>query len=158
MSTSDPRSRLILHLNWHGQALPVLLNGLPSKRAVAEGSASTADYSALPQPSDEEIDSINPYAQILKGIYRTPTFLIHGTTDDLIPWQQSAETHQALVKKGIPAEVRILEDLPHLFDMIGNTDTRGSEAVKEGFDFLATHAGLKGSRGPRQIIGRKISE
>ena len=145
MSTSDARSRLILHLNWRGQALPVLLNGLPSKRAVANGSAPGIDYSNLPQPSDEEIASINPYAQILKGTYRTPTFLVHGTDDDLIPWQQSAQTHEALVKAGVPAEIRIPEGLPHLFDMIPGTDKGAFKVVTEGYEFLAFHAGIRRS-------------
>jgi acetyl esterase/lipase len=143
MSTADPRSRLILHLNWFGQALPVLLNGLPSMAALENGSASSAiNYHNLPQPSDKEVSAINPYAQILSGTYRTPTFILHGTEDDLIPWQQSVRTYEALMQQGVPAEIRILQGLPHLFDMLPGTDGQGSRAVAEAYNFLAIHAGL----------------
>lgn len=28
MSLDDPRSRIVLHMNWEGKSLPVLINGL----------------------------------------------------------------------------------------------------------------------------------
>lgn len=152
MSPSDARSRIVLHMNWTGQTLSVLLKGLPSKRqAAAAAAAATAPASAapspidptttqswlsLPQPSTDEIISISPLAQIERGTYRTPTFLIHGTDDDLIPWQQSQRTFAALNGRGIPAGIHMLERGVHLFDLYRNADGKGERAVREGYGFL----------------------
>ncbi len=87
MSPSDPRSRIILHMNWKGQALPVLCNGLPSKFTVS--TIDLGKYQCLEQPPQEQIIGISPYAQIIQDNYKTPTYVIHGTKDDLIPWQQA---------------------------------------------------------------------
>lgn len=83
--------------NWKGQALPILLNGLPSKSQSAH---TNTDYTNLLHPALSRIASISPLAQVQKGTYRTPTFLIHGTRDDLIPWQQSEEFRDALEMEG----------------------------------------------------------
>lgn len=121
MSVSDPRSRIVLHMNWHGQTLPVLLHGLPSRTAKVTG----VEMRSMDQPSQEEIISISPLAQILRGNYRTPTFLVHGTRDDLIPWQQSQTTYAALTSKGVRAGIKILEGAVHLFDLHRDPDGEG---------------------------------
>lgn len=77
MNLEDPRSRIVLHMNWKGQALPVLLNGLPSKAQLQSPSKESTYYS-LPIPSKEDIVSISPASQIRMGNYHVPTFLIHG--------------------------------------------------------------------------------
>lgn len=102
MAPSDPRSRIVLHMNWKGQALPVLLNGLPPKSRAPSSSPASTFYN-MPQPTAEQIVSISPFAQIVRDAYRTPTFLIHGTDDDLIPYQQTQRVHDALVQRGVPA-------------------------------------------------------
>ena len=119
MSLSDPRSRIALHMNWKGQALPVLLNGLPSKKKLPDASAgaSTTNWLDLPQPSMDRVRAVSPYAQIVEGNYRVPTFLIHGTRDDLVPWEQSVRTRDALVSRGVRAVVAIVDNAVHLFDL-----------------------------------------
>jgi hypothetical protein len=92
MSLEDPRWRFILHANWQAQTLPMLINGLPSKSQVS-GSGRTLDSVLNMQiPDSGAIASISPYDQIRRGCYKTPTYLLHGTKDDLIPWQQSYAT------------------------------------------------------------------
>lgn len=135
MSLEDPRSRIVLHMNWHGQALPVLLHGLPSRKTQGAG-AETERWQSREQPSEEEIVSISPLAQIRLGSYRTPTFLVHGTRDDLIPWRQSQMTYDALTSKGVNAGINILDDAIHLFDLHRDPDGKGWLAVQEGYDFL----------------------
>ena len=103
MAPDDPRSRIILHMNWKGQSLPILLRGLPTPDTVSYSEAEK--LISQPQPSTEEIQRVSPYAQIKRGVYRTPTFIIHGTEDDLIPWEQSVRTIDALKAKGVRAEV-----------------------------------------------------
>nr|UWV21351.1 polyketide synthase 19 [Chaetomium globosum] len=135
MSLEDPRSRIALHMNWKGQALPVLLGGLPSKGKAGEG----VDWKNRPQPSDEEVAAVSPYAQVVAGSYRTPTFLIHGTRDDLIPWQHTERIKDALVERGVPAGAAIVQDAVHLFDLYGS---EGWEAVLEGYEFLFKQIGV----------------
>lgn len=135
MSLSDPRSRIVLHMNWHGQTVPVLLHGLPSRKKKSAG-VEMESWRSIDQPSQEEKISIRPLAQVLRGSYRTPTFLVHGTRDDLIPWQQSQMTYAALTSKGIHAGINILEGAVHLFDLYRDHDGKGWRAVQEGYDFL----------------------
>ncbi|RMZ75270.1 hypothetical protein DV737_g5363, partial [Chaetothyriales sp. CBS 132003] len=106
LAPSDPRSRLALYMNFHGRTLHVLLNGL-DKRSCREPSA--------PTPAD--VVAVSPLAHIRRGKYTTPTFIIHPRQDDLIPWQQAQLTWEVLRAKGIDAELRIVENVPHLFDM-----------------------------------------
>lgn len=120
-------------MNWKGQALPVLLNGLPSK-----AKADNKTWEALPQPSTSQIVSISPYSQIVCGNYHTPTFLIHGSKDDLIPWEQTKQTHDTLAGRGVKSECLILEDAVHLFDLLDDPTGKGWEAILEGYKFLSS--------------------
>ncbi|KAL3462245.1 hypothetical protein BJX64DRAFT_288576 [Aspergillus heterothallicus] len=134
MAPQDPRSRIVLHMNWKGQFMPVLLRGLPPA-----GSVSDAEAAALmnqPQPPREEIQRASPYAQITKGVYRTPTFIIHGTEDDLIPYTQSVRTIEALQAQGVKAGIRAPKGKIHLFDMYRDADGSSWEAVRKGYEFL----------------------
>lgn len=131
MSTSDPRSRIVLHMNWKGQSLPVLVNGLPPMSAAA----SNVDYANLPQPNDDQLSIISPLAHVKNDTYRTPTYLIHGKPDDLIPWQQSQEFVEALKMKGVQTGLDVPEGKKHLFDMFRDPDGSGWESVKKGYEF-----------------------
>ncbi|KAK2879438.1 Type I Iterative PKS [Arthroderma sp. PD_2] len=137
MCPTDPRSRIILHMNWHGQTLPVLCNGLPAKDAVLP--KKQKEFESLPQPPREQIAEISPYAQISRGKSRSPTYLIHGTNDDLIPWQQSQRTYEALKEAGIPAGISILEGQPHLFDLFSDATGEKQQAVEDAYAFIFKH-------------------
>lgn len=146
MSTTDARSRIALHMNWKGQALPTLLDGLPSKRQLENGEwkeAAVKDWKQRPIPAVELIRAVSPYAQILAGNYKVPTFLIHGTKDDLIPFQHSQRVRDALLERGVDAGVAVPEGAVHLFDLY-REDERGQQAraVLEGYDFLCPHVGI----------------
>ncbi|KAL4994636.1 hypothetical protein BDV10DRAFT_188837 [Aspergillus recurvatus] len=134
MAPDDPRSRIVLHMNWKGQCLPVLLRGLPHSDSVSPSEAE--QLMSQSQPDIQEIQRVSPYAQIQKGVYRTPTFVIHGTEDDLIPYQQSVRTVQALKDKGVRAEVCVPQGKVHLFDMFKDVDGSSWEVVKRGYAFL----------------------
>jgi acetyl esterase/lipase len=136
MAPSDPRSRIALHMNWKGQTLPFLLNGLKCKGSDIQ----TANL-ILPTPTLEQIQSVSPLSQIRRGNYRTPTFLIHGTQDDLIPWQQLQRTHTALQDKGVIAELRLLDGAIHLFDLDRRYEKNDEavRAVRDGYKFLYRH-------------------
>ena len=138
MSPSDPRSRIALHMNWKGQALPVLLNGLPSV-AQANSKSDGTDWKCLPMPPLEKIVAVSPYAQVLRGNYCTPTFLVHGTADDLIPWRQSREFCDELLGKGVRAGIAVPDGRRHLFDLYRDADGVGWAAVMAGYEFLFAH-------------------
>ncbi|KAL4814504.1 hypothetical protein BDW67DRAFT_192176 [Aspergillus spinulosporus] len=134
MAPDDPRSRIVLHMNWKGQCLPVLLRGLPPSNS--RSSSDAEQLMSQPQPEIEEIQRVSPYAQIQKGVYRTPTFVIHGTEDDLIPYEQSVRTVQVLKDMGVRAEISVPQGKAHLFDMFKDTDGSSWEVVKRGYEFL----------------------
>ncbi|KAI1140804.1 BcPKS19, polyketide synthase [Hypoxylon sp. FL0543] len=135
---TDPRCRIVLHINWKAQTLPVILGGLPSRRKSAEY-PDIKDWNALPQPSLDKIVAASPLAQIRQGNYQTPTFLIHGTADDLIPWQQSRGTFEAMMDRNIPAELVLVEGAPHICDLSSDPDSEGWRAAVRGYEFLSSY-------------------
>jgi acetyl esterase/lipase len=135
MSLKDPRWRFVLHMNWRAQMLPLLINGLPSKSKLASPADAKSFYN-LPLPTQEQIASVSPYSQIVRNNYRTPTFLIHGTADDLIPWQQSQKVIDALKQRDVPAGIHLLDGVEHVFDTFSS---KGFEAIQEGYQFLFDH-------------------
>ncbi|KAJ5164771.1 Acyl transferase/acyl hydrolase/lysophospholipase [Penicillium coprophilum] len=125
---SDPR--IVLHINWKTQTLPILIGGLPSKKNSAD--LKIQGWKTLPQPSLDAIVRVSPRAQILQGNYHTPTFLIHGTGDDLISWQQSQGTYDALRDAGITAGLALIEGAPHICDLSSNPESDGWKAAIQG--------------------------
>ena len=123
-------------MNWRAQTLPFLINGLPTGKAAATGhnTDSSSDSYNLPRPSSQQIASISPYAQILRGAYTTPTFLIHGTADDLIPWEHSQRVVDALRDRGVESQIEVLEGVEHLFDTFS---AKGWEEIERGYRWLA---------------------
>lgn len=138
MTLHDPRWRFVLHMNWKAQMVPVLLHGLPSRSILAGTSTNPETYSNLPQPLKEDIVPISPLAQILHGNYQSPTFFVHGTSDDLIPLAQSERAYEALMVRGIKAGIFRLEGADHLFDFFQDRSVgrRGPVAVEAGYQFL----------------------
>lgn len=135
---TDARCRIVLHINWKAQTLPIIIGGLPS-RNKADKSSGKIDWKALPQPSLEKIRAVSPMTHIRAGDYKTPTFLIHGTADDLIPWQQSQGTYEAMVEEGIPTELALVEGAPHITDLSSNPDSKGWQAAVRGYDFICSY-------------------
>lgn len=134
---SDPRCRIVLHMNWKAQTLPVLIWGLPCKTSARHEDADSNDCDALPQPPFEEVMPCSPLAQIRRGNYSTPTFLVHGTADDLIPWQQSRRTYECLVDRGVSAKLALVDGAPHVCDMSSDIESPGWKVVLRGYEFLA---------------------
>ena len=133
MSVEDRRWRFVLHMNWRAQTLPVLINGLPSKAQLERSGRTVDDIIEMQMPDEEAIASISPYSQIVRGSYKTPTYLLHGTADDLIPWQQSQATVDALRSQGVEAQVSIIQDAEHVFDTFSD---RWSPEVTRAFGWL----------------------
>ena len=140
IAPKDPRSRVMLHMNWHGQTLPVFFKGLPSASTVASQAA--AHFNHLQQPPAEDIVQASPYAQIIRGNYKSPTHLVFGTNDDLIPWQQAQRTVKAMRDAGIESGLTLAPDQPHLFDMYRDPDGSRWSYVMEGYRFLFQRIGI----------------
>lgn len=136
LAPSDARSRIALHMNRNAQTLPVLLHGPALVTHPTDNIAV--------EPTQEQIAAVSPLAQIRRGEYRTPTFIVHGTRDDLIPWQQSQRAHVALVEAGVEAGLRVVEGAVHLFDVYPGfeRDKGAAGAVRDGFEFLSRWVGL----------------
>ena len=130
LASSDPRSRLALYMNLHGRTLHVLLNGL-DRRTHSE---------PLP-PAPADVAAVSPLAHVRNATYFTPTFIIHPREDDLIPWQQAQRTWEAMSAHGIDAELRIVDQVPHLFDLYREhrSNKVTMRTVTEGYDFLHRH-------------------
>lgn len=145
ISWEDARSRLIMYMHREGCSLDVLLSGLDARTRRAPK-----------RPTAAQIRSVSPLAHILGGEYKTPTFLVHPRDDDLIPWQQAWRSWEALRAAGVDAEVRIVDHVPHLFDMYQRhmSTERTRRVVAEGYDFLCRHAGLAGAGSVDELADR----
>ncbi|CAN9179705.1 unnamed protein product [Alternaria sp. RS040] len=139
IAPKDARSRIVLHMNWHGQTLPVLFRGLPCAKHA--GRTEDATWHNMAQPSNDEVVRGSPYAQIIRGNYKSPTHIVFGTKDDLIPWQQAKRTADALHAAGVESGLTLVEDQPHLFDMYGDPTGKRWEAVLEGYAFVFNRIG-----------------
>lgn len=135
MTPKDSRSRVVLHMNWHAQTLPVLFRGLPP-RTAGMSAAESSKFNHMEQPRRDDVIQASPYAQIKKGNYKSPTHIVFGTRDDLIPWQQAQRTVGAMRKAGVDVGFTLVEGQPHLFDLYRDPDGRRWEAVLEGYQFL----------------------
>jgi dipeptidyl aminopeptidase/acylaminoacyl peptidase len=128
-------------MNWKGQTLPVLLHGGHYWATRKRDGDSEA---ASPPPTAEKVQAVSPLAQIRDGCYKSPTFLIHGTLDDLIPVEQAQRTYKKLISQGIEAELRVVEKGLHLFDIYPwyEENREAFEAVLDGYQFLRDHVQL----------------
>lgn len=117
--------------------MPVIIGGLPNKKKAA--GLKVREWNALQQPGLDEIVPVNPLAQIVRGNYQTPTFLIDGTNDDLIPWQQSQGTYNALVDQGVTAGLALVEGAPHICDLSSNPGSEGWKAALKGYEFISSY-------------------
>ncbi|KAL2802294.1 hypothetical protein BJX63DRAFT_438016 [Aspergillus granulosus] len=142
MSPNDPCSRIALHMNWACQTLPVLLHGWKYK-SLAAGKNSNNKV-ILPNPEPAEIQTICPLSQAKAGRYHTPTFIIHGALDDLIPVEQARRTHEVMRNNGVECELRVVEGALHLFDHEPGfaENQKAVEAVADGYEFLRGHVDI----------------
>lgn len=130
-------------MNHAGQTLPMLLGGL---ERIRRAGASRGQVPILPQPDADVVATISPLCHasgVAQPVYDTPTFIIHGTEDDLVPWEQSQRFHEMLVAKGVKAGIRLVHRGQHLFDLgVGRDDGEAQKAVQDGYMFLLTTVSL----------------
>ncbi|KAI3339589.1 hypothetical protein F4824DRAFT_455895 [Ustulina deusta] len=138
LTLKDDRARLILHMNWKAQGIPLLIRGLPHKSKVPAGDKT--DWKNLPLPPVEKIRECSPYWQILQGNYCTPTFMVHGNNDDWLPHRMTEKTIAELKKRGIPCGIIIPDQCGHAFDLFprgprGDPLGLGWAAIENAYNF-----------------------
>ncbi|KAA8615013.1 polyketide synthase [Pyrenophora tritici-repentis] len=152
----DPRSELVLSLFKEGNGLPLLLNGLPrasneqdSFEEDSEDSDSSDNDSEdegddigtwLRAPDAERVAAISPLAQLRRGNYTVPTFIIHGTKDEIVPYHTAAAFVDALRAAGVEGQLLTVQGARHIHDVALKPDTkRWDETVAPGYEFLLQH-------------------
>lgn len=129
----DPRSELVLSFFKEGSGLPLVLNGL---RPCPSSSQPNRSWSE--PPSAAQIASISPIFHVRADRYTTPTFLIHGTNDEIVPFRTVGVFVEALRERGVKCEFAEVRGKRHIHDL----DLRPSkgqewwEGVGVGYEFL----------------------
>ncbi|KAL8729519.1 MAG: hypothetical protein Q9166_004691 [cf. Caloplaca sp. 2 TL-2023] len=129
---SDPRSALVLSLfkNNGPSNLSLLLNNLPPPTSP----------SAPPQP---HLDAINPIAQLRKGNYNVPTFIIHGSEDEILPCRTSVAFDKAMKERGVESGVLVVQGAKHIHDLgVGEGSEMWERGVGPGYGFLMRVLGM----------------
>lgn len=119
-----------------GIGVSLLLNGLPD--------TTTPPSEWFSQPSPAQIASISPLAQIRVGAYDTPTFIIHGTCDQITSFAGSESFVGELRDRGVPHGFLPLVGLDHLHDLrlrpgSGEWDTQVGPGYQFLFDVVRGH-------------------
>lgn len=120
--------------------MPVLLNGLKEFRE--HGNLANL----LAPPSQSTIRSISPLARALQGDYAVPTFIIHGTEDEVAPFTAAKRfvDAQHLRNPAVACELLAVPGAKHLFDLgLKEGSHDWDRLVAPGYQFLSKrHGGL----------------
>ncbi|KAF7856364.1 hypothetical protein EAF04_009892 [Stromatinia cepivora] len=129
----DPRSELVLALFKEGIGLPLLLNGLPVPKSMP------AEWFVAPTAA--QIASIRPLAQLRKGTYNVPTFVIHGSHDQIAPFSGAQRFVTEMRKRNITHGFLPLYGVDHIHDLnLRPTSLEWDAKVEPGYQFLFTIA------------------
>lgn len=130
----DPRSELILNLFSGGNGLSLLLNGF------------TGSTKRLEPPTAAQIQSLSPLAQMRGGTYSTPTFIIHGEEDEVVPYHMSVTFVEEMKARGLDAEVLVVPRKRHIFDLaLKPGDAHWEKWIEPGYQFLFENLSVKGT-------------
>lgn len=133
MRPGDPRSELVLSLFKEGHGLYLLLNGIRP---------SNSKPWSTPPPA-HLIAAISPLSHLLLGTYTTPTFLIHGTEDEIVPYHTAVAFSEAMREIGVRGGLGEVRGVRHIHDLGLRKGGDGWwEGVGVGYDFLFGELGL----------------
>ncbi|KAB8291846.1 hypothetical protein EYC80_006628 [Monilinia laxa] len=120
----DPRSELVLSLFKEGNGLNLMLNGI-----------SDGNWHRKPDPT--RVAAISPMAQLRSGRYNTPTYLIHGENDEIVPYHAAKSFVAALREYGVRCGFLGIPGVKHLHDLDLNQGMQEwKQGVEPGYDFL----------------------
>ena len=112
-----------------------MLHGLPPAGDAAD------DRNAFGNVEDVDpakVASISPLAQVTSGAYGAmPTFLVHGTEDELVPYESARTFVDALRRAGVDCGLLTVPGARHIHDMdIKPGTTKWEEEVAPAYEFL----------------------
>ena len=155
----DPRSELVLALFKEGIGLPLLLNGLSLSPTSSlhngdnnnnndKNDNSSLLTKLLTPPNPELIKSINPLSRVSRGEYRVPTYVIHGTADEVAPFEAAERFVAELRARGVQCGFTAVAGGRHIHDVgvdVGSKEwEEGGLRVGYGFLFDAVVDGTGG--------------
>ena len=85
-------------------------------------------FSSLPEDQYESIYGVSPLYLVKPGV--PPTILVHGSEDEMVPFENSTDTYNALVEAGVDAELVVYEGASHI---LGARFTEGEAARADAF-------------------------
>ncbi|KAK4244346.1 BcPKS16, polyketide synthase [Corynascus novoguineensis] len=148
----DPRSELVLALFKERIGLPLLLNGLPPRTSSSSYDTDPANKdqegndqarrsslleTTLTPPPPALVASISPLSRLRAGQYRTPTFLLHGTADEVAPFAGAERFAGEMAARGVRHGLLAVRGAPHIYDLGLQPGTREwEERVAPGYRFL----------------------
>lgn len=83
---------------------------------------------------EKVIETLRPYSPLQYLSTAIPTFIFHGTKDNVVPLEQSRELHRRLVAGGVPTELIIVHKGDHGFNNI--SETRKDLLVEKTVQFV----------------------
>jgi acetyl esterase/lipase len=121
----DPRSELVLALVKEKNGMSLLFKGIPSNSDQLQ--RADANLAA----------AFSPLVQVRKGIYHTPTYLIIGDEDEIVPFPTAVEFAQALTENSVKGGLLCVKGAKHIYDLGLTPGSEGWEkGVGPGYDFL----------------------
>ncbi|QKX53212.1 uncharacterized protein TRUGW13939_00288 [Talaromyces rugulosus] len=121
----DPRSELVLALVQEKNGVALLLDGIP------------AHGNSLEAPDPLKVAKISPITQVNTGNYHTPTFLIIGDHDEIVPFHTAVNFAESLKEHGIHYGFIAVPGAKHIHDLtIYPGSTEWDNWVLPGYNFL----------------------
>lgn len=97
--------------------------------------------------SKEQLDSINPLAQLQLGKYLVPTFFIHGSEDEVVPCDMSVAFERALSARSVESGISVVQGKGHVCDLGVEVGSQAwQRGVGAGYEFLLQHLGVEGGK------------
>ncbi|PYH92918.1 polyketide synthase [Aspergillus ellipticus CBS 707.79] len=125
LKSDDPRSELVLALIKEKNGTSLLFHGIP-----------TEEYNLRP-PSTAQVAAVSPVAQLRAGNYRTPTFLVIGEEDEIVPLTTAVKFSDARNKYGVAGGLLVVPGARHVHDLTVLPGTQEWEVgVGPGYEFL----------------------
>lgn len=94
-------------------------------------------------PDANRVVAISPMAQLCRGNYKVPTFVIHGTNDEIVPYHTAVSFTQALQSAGVDGGLLTVPGARHIHDLsLKPGSERWCETVAPGYEFIFRHLGF----------------
>lgn len=105
-----------------------MLNGIQTDKAAG---------SWHEPPDPRRVAAISPMAQLRAGKYTTPTFLIHGEKDEIVPFSTAVKFAAALKGYGVRSGFLPVKGEKHIHDLTLKPGTaKWDSQVGPGYAFL----------------------